>query len=65
MSLKITVSYTEPREYGAVLRLLMHIIRTARRAKGEKVGDGKRKRAYITCDVAKLQKTSAEKPNKT
>ncbi len=61
MSLKITVSYTEPREYGAVLRLLMPIIRTARKARGEKVGDGKYKRAYIVCDVAKKAKDQGKR----
>ncbi len=55
MSLKITVSYTEPREYGAVLRLLMPIIRKAKKCKGESE-DGKYRRAYIVCDVAKRAK---------
>lgn len=56
MSLKITVSYTEPREYGAVLRLLMPIIRKAKRVKDERGEDGKYKRAYIICDVARREK---------
>lgn len=52
MSLKVRVSYTEPQELKAVIRLLKPIIRSCKVGKGE---DGPHKRAYMSCDVAKNQ----------